>query len=87
VLFPEAVERICVVCGSARTSEHNRVFLQGVIAALTADPAYRDRVRERLAATVVGHSDLGAAVSRLSWLACRVRPMRTEDHSGPRRVR
>jgi len=42
VLFPDAVERICVVCGSARTSEHNRVFLEGVIAALTADPAYRD---------------------------------------------
>jgi homoserine O-acetyltransferase len=41
-LFPDAVERICALCGSARTSPHNLVFLEGVIAALTADPCYRD---------------------------------------------
>ncbi|MBL8671835.1 MAG: alpha/beta fold hydrolase [Alphaproteobacteria bacterium] len=41
-LFPGAVERICVVCGSAKTSPHNFVFLEGVKAALTADPAWRD---------------------------------------------
>ncbi len=41
-LFPDEVERICAVCGSARTSPHNRVFLEGVKAALTGDPTYRD---------------------------------------------
>jgi homoserine O-acetyltransferase len=41
-MFPEMVERAVVVCGSARTSPHNFVFLEGVAAALTADPAWRD---------------------------------------------
>jgi len=41
-LFPEAVERACIVCSSARTSEHNKVFLEGVRAALTADEAFQD---------------------------------------------
>lgn len=41
-LYPEAVARICVVCGSARTAPHNQVFLEGIKAALTADAAYRD---------------------------------------------
>jgi homoserine O-acetyltransferase len=41
-LYPEMVERACVVCGSARTSPHNFVFLEGVKAALMADPAWRD---------------------------------------------
>ncbi|MBR0870455.1 alpha/beta fold hydrolase [Bradyrhizobium tropiciagri] len=39
---PEMVERAAVVCGSARCSPYNHVFLEGVKAALTADPAYRD---------------------------------------------
>ncbi|MGO4331043.1 hypothetical protein [Cupriavidus sp. M-11] len=34
--------RIAVVCGSARCSPFNQVFLEGVRAALTADPAFRD---------------------------------------------
>lgn len=37
-LYPERVERICALCGSARTSVHNKVFLEGVRATLTADP-------------------------------------------------
>ena len=41
-LYPDAVARICVVCGSARTAPHYKVFLEGVKAALTADAAYRD---------------------------------------------
>ncbi len=36
-LFPERVERLLAVCGSARTSPHNWVFLEGVKAALEAD--------------------------------------------------
>jgi homoserine O-acetyltransferase len=41
-LYPGEVERICVVCGSARTSRHNLVFIEGVKAALTGDPTWRD---------------------------------------------
>jgi homoserine O-acetyltransferase/O-succinyltransferase len=41
-LFPERVERLLAVCGSARTSSHNWVFLEGVKAALEADAAFDD---------------------------------------------
>ncbi len=41
-LFPERVTRICAVCTSARTSPHNKVFLEGIRATLTADAAWRD---------------------------------------------
>jgi homoserine O-acetyltransferase len=41
-LFPDIVERIAPVCGSAKTAPHNFVFLEGVKAALTADPAWQD---------------------------------------------
>lgn len=40
-IFPDRVERICAVCTSARTSVHNKVFIDGTRAALTADPAWR----------------------------------------------
>lgn len=36
-LFPDCVDGLLAVCGSARTSPHNRVFLEGVKAALLAD--------------------------------------------------
>jgi homoserine O-acetyltransferase len=42
VSFPEMVPRILPFCGSARTSPHNQVFLEGVKAALTADAAFRE---------------------------------------------
>jgi homoserine O-acetyltransferase len=35
-LFPELVERAIVVCGSARTSVHNKVFLSGLLRTLEA---------------------------------------------------
>ncbi len=38
--FPDAVRRIVVNCGSARTSVHNRVFLKGMMAVLEAAPEY-----------------------------------------------
>ena len=41
-LFPDEVERIAPIAGSARTSPHNHVFLEGMKAALTADSAWRD---------------------------------------------
>ena len=40
-IFPDQVERICAVCGSARTSIHNKVFLEGVRATLTGDPHWQ----------------------------------------------
>ncbi len=39
--YPGMVERMLPFCGSARTSPHNFVFLEGVKAALTADAAFR----------------------------------------------
>lgn len=41
-LFPDRVERIAPICGSAKTSRHNFVFLESLKAALTADPAFRE---------------------------------------------
>jgi homoserine O-acetyltransferase len=46
-LFPDRVEALLALFGSARTSPHNWVFLEGVKAALMADPAYdQGRYRE-----------------------------------------
>ncbi|MDA1189602.1 MAG: alpha/beta fold hydrolase [Chloroflexi bacterium] len=41
-LFPDMVARIMPWCGSAKTSRHNFVFLEGGRAALTADAAWKD---------------------------------------------
>ena len=41
-MFPDMVERIAPWCGSARTSRHNFVFLEGVKAALMADDAWNE---------------------------------------------
>ena len=40
--FPDRVRAILPFCGSARTSNHNIVFLEGVKAALQADAAFDD---------------------------------------------
>jgi homoserine O-acetyltransferase/O-succinyltransferase len=40
-LYPELVERAIVVCGSARTSVHNKVFLSGLLRTLEAAPEYQ----------------------------------------------
>tara|TARA_B100001750_G_scaffold208557_1_gene187579 strand:- start:111 stop:899 length:789 start_codon:yes stop_codon:yes gene_type:complete len=39
-LYPDMVERIVPVCGSAKTSRHNFVFLEGVKSAITTDVAW-----------------------------------------------
>jgi homoserine O-acetyltransferase len=39
-LFPEAVERIVVNCGVARTAVHNQVFLRSLMATLEAAPQH-----------------------------------------------
>ena len=38
-------------------------------------------VRDALAQAASEHPNLGAAVGRLSWLECRVRPMRDNNHA------
>ncbi len=40
--FPAMIERLAPICGSARCSRHNYVFLAGMKAALTADPAWNE---------------------------------------------
>ncbi|MEM9276058.1 MAG: alpha/beta fold hydrolase [Cyanobacteria bacterium P01_F01_bin.143] len=39
-LYPESVARIAALCGTAKTTEHNKIFLQSLRTALTADPAW-----------------------------------------------
>ena len=39
-LFPDFVERVGAICGAAKISRHNDVFLQGMRGILTADPAW-----------------------------------------------
>ena len=39
-LFPDLVERAIIVCGTARTSVHNKVFLSGLLRTLEAAPEY-----------------------------------------------
>ena len=43
VAHPDAVDAVLAVCGAARCSPHNHVFLEGARAALEVDPALRDR--------------------------------------------
>ncbi|PSN10035.1 homoserine acetyltransferase [filamentous cyanobacterium CCP5] len=38
--YPERVERIAAICGTAKTTEHNQIFLASLRAALTADSAW-----------------------------------------------
>ncbi|MEM9908797.1 MAG: alpha/beta fold hydrolase [Cyanobacteria bacterium P01_D01_bin.44] len=39
-LYPERVQRIAALCGTAKTTDHNRVFLYSLRAALKGDPAW-----------------------------------------------
>ncbi|MBC7518575.1 MAG: alpha/beta fold hydrolase [Microbacteriaceae bacterium] len=39
-LYPEVVDRAIIVCGSAKTAVHNRVFLLGLLSILEASPEY-----------------------------------------------
>jgi homoserine O-acetyltransferase/O-succinyltransferase len=50
-LYPDRVARIAALCGTARTTDHNRIFLQSLRSALTTDPAWNgtrfDRTPDR----------------------------------------
>jgi len=41
-MYPDMMDLLAPFCGSAKCSRHNRVFLEGVKAALTADAAFAD---------------------------------------------
>jgi homoserine O-acetyltransferase/O-succinyltransferase len=41
-LYPEMVPRLACLCGTAKTAEHNRVFLESLRAAILADDDFRD---------------------------------------------
>ena len=43
------------------------------------EPPFGERVRKSLEAAARQHANLGAALSRLSWLECRVGPMKAND--------
>ncbi len=45
-----------------------------------AEP-FAAQVRSRVAAVATQYPDLALAVSRLSWLECRIRPLRRDDHA------
>lgn len=42
---------------------------------------FASKVRREIAAVARRHPDLGSAVSRLTWLECRVGPMKASDHA------
>lgn len=46
---------------------------------LEGRPPFVDRVREALSRIAQQHPGVGSAVSRLTWLECRVGPLRTGD--------
>ena len=66
--YPEQVARAIVVCGSARTSEHNKVFLSGLLRTLESAPEHIGSGRfsaEPLAAlTAFGHVYAGWGLSQ-----------------------
>lgn len=39
-LYPDQVKRIAAICGTAKTTDHNRIFLYSLRAALQGDPAW-----------------------------------------------
>ncbi|NER84571.1 MAG: alpha/beta fold hydrolase [Leptolyngbya sp. SIO1D8] len=44
--YPDRVERIAALCGTAKTTEHNQLFLASLRSALTADPTWNGRLFE-----------------------------------------
>jgi homoserine O-acetyltransferase len=67
-LFPAMVERAIVVCGSARTAPHNKVFLSGLLRTLEAAPEHLGEGRfasePTLALKAFGHIYAGWGLSQ-----------------------
>ncbi|MDQ6817315.1 MAG: alpha/beta fold hydrolase [Actinomycetota bacterium] len=77
-LFADSVERLAVICGSARTSPHNWVFLAGMKAALTADTDWRDGAYEqppKRGLRAIGRTWAGWALSQAFYRAEMFRQM------------
>jgi homoserine O-acetyltransferase/O-succinyltransferase len=67
-LFPEKVQRAFIVCGSARTAMHNKVFLSGLMRTLEAAPEHlgggRFSAEPILALKAFGHIYAGWGLSQ-----------------------
>ncbi|HEY1857290.1 alpha/beta fold hydrolase [Acidocella sp.] len=67
-MFPDAVERAIVVCSSAKTAEHNKVFLSGVLRTFEAAPEHIGNGRFSApplgTLRAVGHIYAGWAISQ-----------------------
>ncbi len=67
-LYPEQVARAIVVCGSARTSPHNKVFLSGLLRTLEAAPEHqgggRFSAEPKAALNAFGHIYAGWGLSQ-----------------------
>ncbi len=67
-LFPDMVERAIVVCGSARTATHNKVFLSSLLRTLEAAPEHlgngRFSAEPRAALRAFAHIYAGWALSQ-----------------------
>ncbi|MEM9765045.1 MAG: alpha/beta fold hydrolase [Pseudomonadota bacterium] len=76
---PGRVARLCTICGTARTTPHNRVFLESLIAALEADPRYGTGEPPVAGLRAAGRIYAGWAYSQ-PWLkAARHQPMGYAD--------
>jgi homoserine O-acetyltransferase len=64
---PGRVKRLACFCGTARTTPHNRVFLESLLAALEADPAYRAGGKPLMGLRAAGRIYAGWAYSQ-PWL-------------------
>jgi homoserine O-acetyltransferase/O-succinyltransferase len=67
-LYPDMVERAIVICGSARTADHNKVFLSGLLRTLEAAPEHigngRFSSEPMLALKAFGHIYAGWGLSQ-----------------------
>ncbi len=67
-LYPAMVQRAIVVCGSARTATHNKVFLSGLLRTLEAAPEHTGRGRfssePKAALRAFGHIYAGWGLSQ-----------------------
>ena len=72
-LYPDQVERAIVVCGSARTSLHNKVFLSGLLRTLEAAPEHlgggRFSSEPKAALNAFGHIYAGWGLSQSFYRA------------------
>lgn len=64
---PDRVARLLTICGTARTTPHNRVFLEGVLAALSADPRFGTTEAPLAGLRAAGRVYAGWAYSQ-SWV-------------------